>query len=195
MNLDEELWRQHQYQILVSFAHHLAYYRVLHGLYVEMQQKSEFWTRTIDAHLLRAVIDWCMVFGTDSNQIHWKKAITDETAQCDFRRRLLSVASLTQDQWEAYWLDMTTFRNDFAAHRIVATSYPITPKMDTALLVATTYDQWIRESLNAVFDEPSLEKRYDRVIRTSKKFLKQLIAFGPTVDQEHEGRVPNSTSK
>ena len=88
-----------------------------------------------------------------------------------------------------------TFRNDFAAHRIVATSYPITPKMDTALLVATTYDQWIRESLNAVFDEPSLEKRYDRVIRTSKKFLKQLIAFGPTVDQEHEGRVPNSTSK
>src|SRR3990172_8591600 len=123
MNLDEELWRQHQYQMLVSFVHHLAYYRVLHRLYVETQQKSEFWTQTIDAHLLNAVIDWCMIFGTDSNQVHWKKVVADETAQCDFRQLLLDAASLTQDQWDAYWLDMTTFINDFAAHRIFSSSY------------------------------------------------------------------------
>jgi len=88
---------------------------------------------------------------------------------------------------------MTTFRNDYAAHR-VAGSYPTTPKMDTALLVATTYDEWIRQQIrqsqNAIFDEPSLEERYARVIRTSEKFLETLVAFGPTVDEEYEGSPP-----
>ena len=151
--------------------------------------------RTTDAHLLRAVIDWCMVFGTDSSQIHWKKVITDEGAQRDFRNRLLSVASFTQDQWESYWIEMTTFRNDFAAHRIVASTYPTTPKMDNALLVAITYDHWIRErlreALNAIFEEPSLRERYDRVTRTSEQHLKPLIALGPTADQEYEGSPPS----
>jgi hypothetical protein len=181
--------------MLVSFVHHLGYYRVLHRLYVDMQQKSEFWVGTIDAHLLRAVIDWCMVFGTDSNQIHWKKVVADEDAQRDFRDRLLSVASFTRDQWDSYWLDMTTFRNDYAAHR-VAGNYPTTPKMDTALLVATTYDQWIREQIgksqNAIFEEPSLEERYARVTRTSEKFFESLVGLGPTVDQEYEGNPPPS---
>lgn len=159
-----------------------------------MGQKSEFWTRTVDAHLLRAVIDWCMVFGTDSSGIHWKKVIADVDTQSDFRLRLLSLGNLTQDQWDAYWLEMTTFRNDFAAHRIVASTYPTTPKMDTALFVAINYDKWIRErirqSSNAIFEEPSLHDRYDRVIRTSGKFLAPVIALGPTIDQEYEGNVP-----
>lgn len=195
MTLDEELWAQHQYQMLVRFVHHLGYYRVLGRLYVDMKQESEFWTRTIDAHLLRAIIDWCIVFGTDSSQVHWKKVVADETAQREFRQRLLSVARLTPDQWDAYWRDMTTFRNEYAAHTI-AGSYPTTPKMDTALLVATTYDQWIRErireSSNAVFEEPSLQERYDRVTRTSEKLLESLIALGPTIDEEYEGNPPPS---
>lgn len=194
MKIDEELWSKHQYQILVSFVHHLAYSRVLRSLYTELQQGSEFWIQTIDAHLLRAVIDWCMVFGTDSSQVHWKRVVADENLQTDFRRSLLNVASLTDSQWDEYWRDMTKFRNDYTAHRIVADTYPTTPKMNTALLVATTYDTWIRqrlrESQNAVFDEPSLEERYDRVTRTSQHFLKQLVALGPTFDQEYEGRIP-----
>lgn len=193
MTLDEKLWSQHQYQMLVSFVQHLAYYRVLHRLYDDMQQRSEFWIRSIDAHLLRAIIDWCMVFGTDSSDIHWKKVIADKNIQSDFRSRLLSLANLTQNQWDTYWAEMTTFRNEFAAHRVVA-PYPVVPKMDTALLVATAYDQWIRErlrdELNAIFEEPSLRDRYDRVTRTSETFLKPLIALGPTVDQEYEGSPP-----
>jgi hypothetical protein len=194
MKVDAELWSKHQYQILVSFVHHFAYSRVLRNLYTELQQGSEFWIRTIDAHLLRAVIDWCMVFGTDSSQIHWKKVMPDKEAQCDFRHRLLKVASLTSDQWDEYWRNMTDFRNDYAAHRTVAETYPTTPRMDTALLVATTYDGCIREliknSENAIFEEPSLQERYDRVTRTSQKFLKPFVALGPTFDQEYEGKVP-----
>jgi len=190
MKLDEDLWAQHQYQVIVSFIHHLAYYRVLKRCYDESRQESEFWTRTIDAHLLRAIIDWCMVFGADSNQVHWKKVAIDDEAQCHFRRHLLSVIGLTKEQWDTYWSDMTTFRNDFAAHRIVAPVYPSVPDMDTALLIATTYDDWFRNSVTALFDEPSLRARYDRLIRVSEETFLKLVSFGPTVDLEYEGSPP-----
>jgi hypothetical protein len=194
MKLNDDLWSGRQYEVLVSFIQHLAYYRVLNKLYNDMRQRSEFWTTTINAHLLRAIIDWCMVFGTESNELHWKKVVTGKNIQRDFRRHLLSASSMTQNQWDDYWRDMTTFRNKYTAHRIAMESYPTTPKMDTALLVATTYDQWIRgcikESCIVFFDEPSLQNRYDRITRISQKFLKLLVAAGPTVDQEYEGRIP-----
>lgn len=193
MKLEEDLWSHNQYQVLANFVHHLAYYRVLRRFYVDLKLVSEFWTATIDAHLLRAVIDWCMVFGTDANQIHWKRVAADEDAQHDFRRFLLGVANLTQDELDAYWSKMMVFRNDFAAHRIVASSYPSTPNMDTALLVVTTYDDWFRQAVTAVFDEPSLKERYDRLMRTMEAPIKQLIQLGPTLDQEYEGSLPRST--
>lgn len=193
MKINEDLWSQHQYEVPVSFVHHLAYYRVLHRLYNESQRKSEFWTKTIEAHLLRAIIDWCMVFGTDSNEIHWKKVITDEQNQCNFRCHLRKVAGMTKEELKEFWSKMTTFRNDYAAHRIAASSYPPVPYMDTALIFATTYDDWFRQKVDAVFEEPSLKKRYDRILRTSEESFRVLIGYGPTIDQEYEGKPPRKS--
>jgi len=190
MKIDEDLWADRQYQVIVSFIHHLAYYRVLKQCYDESGQKSEFWTRTIDAHLLRAITDWCMVFGADSNQVHWKKVAVDDEAQNSFRSRLLSVVGLTKEQWDTYWSEMTTFRNNFAAHRIVEEKYPSVPKMDTALLIAATYDDWFRSSIEASFGEPSLRARYDRLIRVSGEPFIKLISIGPVIELEYEGKLP-----
>jgi hypothetical protein len=194
MRIDEELWRTHQYAVLVSFVHHLAYWRCSTKLYADLQQESEFWTYTIDAHLLRAVMDWCMVFGADSNRVHWKKVVLDESAQSDFRRHLLDRLSLSKDEWEAYWITMTTFRNDFAAHRVASSGYPTVPKMDKALGAAIAYDQWFRDvprdSYILSFDEPPLSKRYDRLMRISAEPLREMISRGPTVNEEYEGKPP-----
>jgi len=193
MKLDEDLWAQHQYQVLVSFVHHLAYYWALKRCYDESRSKSEFWTRTIDAHLLRAIIDWCMVFGTDSSEIHWKKVTADHQARSSFRRHLLSVIGLTREEWQTYWSNMTTFRNNFAAHRIVAPVYPSVPNMDVALLAATAYDDWFRGSVAASFGEPPLRARYDRLIRVSGRTFARLISAGPPLDAEYEGHPPRRT--
>jgi len=193
MKLDEHLWAEHQYPALVSFVHHLAYYRVLKRCYDESGSKSEFWTRTIDAHLLRAITDWCMVFGADSNQIHWKKVAVDDEARCSFRRHLLCAIELTREQWDTYWSDMTTFRNDFAAHRIVAPVYPLVPYMDVALLAATAYDDWFRSSVTVSFGEPPLRASYDRLIRVAGGTFAKLITAGPLLDTEYEGHPPRRT--
>lgn len=193
MKINEDLWSHHQYNVLVSFIHHLSYGRVLDHLYNESQIESEFWTYTINAHLLRAIIDWCMVFGTDSNKIHWKKVVTDEQYQGDFRCHLRNVAGLTKEQIDEIWSKMTSFRNNYVAHRTASYSYPDVPYMDTALIIATNYDDWFREKLDASFEEPSLKERYDRLMRTSEGSFRALIDCGPTIDQEYEGKPPCKT--
>jgi len=193
MKLNEDLWAQHQYQVIVSFVHHLAYYTVLKRCYDQSGSKSEFWTRTIDAHLLTAIMYWCMVFGADSNQVHWKKVAADDEARCSFRRHLLCAIELTREQWETYWSEMTTFRNKYAAHRIDAPVYPSVPNMDVALAAATAYDEWFRTSVTVSFQEPSLRARYDRLIRVSGGTFTKLISAGPLVDAEYEGHPPRRT--
>ena len=184
MKIDEDLWADRQYEVLVRFIHHFAYYRTLWRAYADLQIQSEFWKYTIDAHILRAIIDWCMVFGTDSNELHWKKVAVDDSTQSAFRKYLLTAMCLTLEQWSECRSNMMEFRNRYAAHSNIP--YPPTPTMDRALRVVTTYDNWFRNNVDAIFDEPPLQERYDRLIRTSAKPLNHAVSLGPTVEQEYE---------
>ncbi len=188
MNFDYELWRKHQYWVLVCFVHHLAYYRVLHHAYVELGCESEFWKHTIDAHLLTAITDWCKVFGADSNDVHWKKTIEDKAAQEEFRSKLLRVAAFSKARWASYWHEVKDFRDSYASHLCVSSAKHHVPDMTPALVIATGYDNWIRPAMNAFFEEPSLQERYDQVKRTMEPFAERLIALGPTVLGKYEGR-------
>ena len=190
MKIDEDLWSHKQYGVLAEFVHHLAYYRVLSRFYNEIKNESEFWTYTIDSHLLIAIIDWCMVFGTDSNEIHWKKVVLEEQYRCDFRRHLRKFANLSKDEMDRFWSIMTEFRNEYAVHKTAAIHYPDVPYMDTALVIVTCYDDWFRLQVDASFEEPPLRDRYERLLRTSERFFKQLIMNGPTINDEYEGKPP-----
>lgn len=37
------------------------------------QLSQEFWVYSINAHYFQAINLWCMVFGTDKNETHWRK--------------------------------------------------------------------------------------------------------------------------
>lgn len=173
VQINEELWANQQYRLLVRFIHHLAYYKTLFSAYNELNTESEFWTYTIDAHIVRSIIDWCMVFGTDSNEVHWKKVAVNDFTQSDFRDYLLKAIGLSLKQWRDFRSNMMDFRNKYATHNVVP--YPPTPTMDTALRVAVTYDNWFRDRVNAIFDDPSLQGRYDRLMLTLAKPLKRLV--------------------
>lgn len=194
MDLNEELWREHQYAVLVSFIHHVAYWRCSSTALAGAGRQSELWVRTTDAHLLRAIIDWCMVFGADSNQVHWKNVVLAKPARDEFRKYLLDTLSMTGDEWKVYWSGMTTFRNDFVAHRVRSSRYPTIPKMEPALQAAIAFDCWLRQALSSlfvpVFDEPPLSDRYERLMRTSAVSMARMIAAAPTVADEYEGSPP-----
>ena len=160
MEYNVDIFRE-QFPIVKRFLYHLTCYRELHRTYQDLNLKSEFWTHTIDAHLLQASILWCMVFGSDGcNPTHWKILCDHdrENLEDSFRKGLFKNTELTQKTWDAYWKDMNDFRGGFAAHRELNYSKPV-PLFKTAEGVAYFYDDWIREIIEPdIFEEPPLKE-------------------------------------
>jgi hypothetical protein len=158
-----------QFPIVKTFLYHLTCYRELHRVYQDLELKSEFWTHTIDAHLLQACILWCMVFGSHGcNPTHWKKLCEQDREKLEesFRKGLFEDTELTPEKWDEYGKDMRDFRGGYAAHRELSYSKPV-PEFITAEMVAYYYDEWIRELIKPdIFKEPPLK---ESVISTQKR--------------------------
>lgn len=177
MNYRLDVFTQ-QFPIVKRFVYHLIYYRELWAAYHRLQFKSEFWTHTIDAHLLQAAIYWCMIFGSHGcNPIHWKHLSEKESEelQASFRKGLSSQTGLTKEQWQQYWNDITDFRNRYAAHRELDFAKPV-PDFTTALEIAFYYDHWIREVISPdFFEEPMLEETAQALRKSVAPLINQLL--------------------
>lgn len=150
-----------QFPIVKRFVYHFVYYRTLSKAYLDSQLQDEFWTLTIDAHLLQAAIHWCMVFGSDGcNPTHWKKLSPDqsEALRQSFCDGLFKQTSLNQQTWESYWKKILDFRDNYAAHRALGFSRPV-PHFDVAFEVACYYDIWVRDLISPdILDENTLKE-------------------------------------
>jgi len=177
---------ENQYPIVKQFVYHLVCYRQLYEAYNAIELQSVFWIRTIDAHILQAVIQWCMVFGSDGNNpIHWKKLciVDQESFEQTFRNGLYQSTDLTPETWKSYGEQMRGFRGRYAAHRELTIDYPV-PLMDTALKVSFFYDKWIREVISPdVFDEPHLEDSMYEMIREVKPYAMNFISQTKLMNQ------------
>ena len=167
-----------QFSIVKRFVYHLIYYRTLSKAYSDSQLQNEFWTLTIDAHLLQAVIHWCMVFGSDGcNPTHWKHLSPDqsETLHQSFRDCLFGQTGLNQQEWESYWKEIVYFRDNYAAHRALEFSKPV-PHFDMALKVGYYYDNWVRNVISPdIFDESPLEAFALTLAQSVKPSVKKLF--------------------
>ena len=158
MKYNDEVF-MNQFPLVKRFVYHITYFRVLRAAYGKNGLECEFWTHSIDAHLLQATICWCMVFGAHrQNEIHWKRLTDNNSKELEdsFRTGLSAHAGIEWSQWQRYWKELTNFRNQFAAHRDLQYSGPV-PSFDTALKVTYFYDDWVREVIAPdSFEEPAL---------------------------------------
>ena len=160
----------HQLPLVKWFICHLIYHRVINAAYNRRQMKSEFWKLTSDAHLLRATITWCMVFGSDTNSTHWKQLSTT-TSQTDYQQYL----GLSGDQRQQYWNDMKDFRDKYAAHHDPDFANPV-PNFDVALKVAFYYDHWVRKLIFPdTVEEPALGSFARSLQETAVPFVEKLM--------------------
>lgn len=178
MKFDEQLWLSYQYSVLVSCVRHLAYYRVLFDTFVGSRATSDFWTRTITAHALTATIQWCKVFGVDSNDTHWKKAVLESEDQIAFKKELLRATSMTEEQWIAYWNEMKNFRNKYAAHRLASSNLPVVPHFNPALLSAIACDEWVRATFLRGVPGMELREEHQDATRAATDLAERLQEHG-----------------
>jgi len=183
MKFDEHLWANRQYGFLVEFVHQFAYFRKMSYTYERLGVKSEFCTHTIDAYLLRSVTIWCMVFGTDRNEIHWKQVLLGDSERQEFKDRLRDKLGLDDKSWTKYWESMLYFRNNYAAHVNAGGDHPPVPDdLDVARRVVEQYDDQVLSLIDEVIPEPELRIRYERLVQMDDSVFEEIVRLGPSLD-------------
>jgi len=152
---------QEQMDLIHSFARSLSYYRTIHQDYHRITDGKEFWCQTMNNALLRAVTDWCSVFGVNSNSTHWKKVSNQDqnTAEAEIRNLILVKTQLSAAEWNTYWEKMCEFRNSYVSHREPDVRQPV-PDMSYALTDACAYFEWLKEQLRPAQNEPKTLKEF-----------------------------------
>lgn len=172
MKYDADIFTE-QFPIVKDFLYHLTFYRELRSACQEFRPQSEFWSYTVNAHILQACISWCMVFGANANPTHWKKLCNEDEKLLEdcFRVGLFKKTKLTQEEWHEYWKHMNDFRGGYAAHRELNYSKPV-PYFNIAESVAYFYDEWIRKLIYPdTFEEPPLQESVLKI----KKEIRPLV--------------------
>jgi hypothetical protein len=150
-----------QMSLLHSFAKSLSYYRTIRQDYDRLKSDKAFWSQVMNTALLRAVTDWCAVFGANSNETHWKKVVSvqNKEFETEVRAMILIETNLSAIEWQTYWQKMCDFRNSYASHRDPSYNQPV-PHMEHALTIACCYFEWLKAQLRPAQNEPPELKLY-----------------------------------
>ncbi len=152
MEFNEDVY-SNSYRIWKDCIYHYCAYIELSKNFDHLKGDKEFWVYTCDAHFQMIVVRWCMIFGSYSNETHWKKLKLDEK---EFSEYLLKELQISLAEWYIYWVKMKNFRDEYIAHRSL-NSTPTPPFFDNAIKALLCLDSWVREKLqHNVFNEDTV---------------------------------------
>jgi hypothetical protein len=116
---------------------------------VDPDPHLNFWRLIYGNQLDIAVVEWCKIFGSDSEATHWKKVVPT-VDHGRFRTDLLVSAGIAGRAWTSYWKEMKTYRDNLAAHHNSAVRVPNFPKLDVALKSSYFYYRYVIKELRAL---------------------------------------------
>jgi hypothetical protein len=94
------------------FTRNLAYYRT--GFQEESPKKrDEFWVTVNGNFIDICVLEWCKLFGNNSDKHHWKQIAPD--ADC-FKDEMLQTLGILQSDFDNCWRSIRDYRDKFVAH-------------------------------------------------------------------------------
>lgn len=117
------------------------------------------WVSIRDMCYSEAILSWNQIFGTDSQQAHWKKLskalpIPVNAKLKPFGREMvIDGLSITKEQWSKFHKDMVAFRNNRLAHFDCCIRHENPPNLRWALQSACLYREWLLDLLRAYLAE------------------------------------------
>jgi len=152
---------------LIYVIRNIAKYRSLAKFKDNFNQN--YWILIYNNFFDVAVLEWCKVFGTDSEPTHWKTIVQDHET---FRNGLLNSIGLNEQGWNTFWQSVNSYRNNIIAHfrRIPGLSYP---SLDVIMKSTFYYYEWLQQELekHGIIQEPKdLEDYYHRCLKQAESF-------------------------
>ena len=130
---------------------HLARSTAMKRALTEVDRKPNlnFWRLIHGNQLDNTVLEWCKVFGSDSEATHWKK-IVPAANHDQFRDELFAAVGVTAEEWAAYWNDMKAYRDNLVAHHIELNRVANYPVLDLALNSSCFYYSYLIKELRSL---------------------------------------------
>lgn len=88
--------------------------------------RSKFWVAANGNFLDICVLEWCKLFGDKRGKHYWKKGISDPAA---FSDGLLEQLGMIEDKFNAYVIEMRTYRDKYIAHLDLNEKFDV-PRLD-----------------------------------------------------------------
>jgi hypothetical protein len=120
-----------------DFARQLSYCRARPN--VDDTPKLYFWISVFNNFIDLAILDWLHLFGSHSDDLHWKKIAGDAVV---FKGDLLDYLELDDVQWKIYWKSVKEYRDKDVAHIEVRPMGHV-PDMNTALKATAYYYRYV----------------------------------------------------
>ena len=163
LNIANQIFR------LVFVVRNVAYHRSL------LKQKDNFeqnyWILIFNNFLEIAVLEWCKVFGSNTDTTHWTKYI-DVDDQAGFRSNLWKRLNLTEQEWKDYRQKMKDYRDKVVAHDEYNPKITNYPDFSHALESCYFYYEILIKELRLLkcYDYPdNLEEYFNRSLKQAEK--------------------------
>gem|GEM_PF-4642624 len=129
----------------LDFARQLSYHRALSRFRDDSGKFNlNFWTAVFNNSIDIATLDWLHLFGSDKDDLHWKKIVKDVPA---FRSSLFASLGLYEQGWKSYRETVKTYRDKDVAH-IEVRPRGWVPEMTLALKAADLYYKYVLSELS-----------------------------------------------
>jgi len=148
------------------------------------QLNQNYWILIFNNFFDIAILDWCKVFGSESEPTHWKNIVDDPSS---FRQGLLSALGIDQSNWETYWKDVKDYRDKYLAHHQNDPSRTHYPNLDIAVNSSFYFYKWLINKLKIKhfdFDPYDLKEYYESFISQASKFVE--VSYQSTKKIEEE---------
>ena len=117
--------------------------------------KKDAWLSIGDMCYSYAILSWNHIFGTNSQQSHWKKLLANVPLPARSplepfgKAMIVEYLKTTDDEWDRYHAKMVEFRNDRIAHFDHSVVRDKSPNVTWALHSSYLYREWLLSLLRA----------------------------------------------
>jgi hypothetical protein len=108
--------------------------------------RENFWIYICNNSIDMAVLDWCHLFGSHSDDLHWKRVVYDKD---DFRNNLFKNLEINESTWNTYWDNLKGYRDKNVGHIEILPSSNI-PDMTLALDSVSYYYDNVKKELKSL---------------------------------------------
>lgn len=141
--------------------------------------------------LYDTVVNWCKIFGVDSEDCHWKRVVKDHDA---FRSFLLERLHIDRPAFRNYQESVLEFRNKWVVHFDPQYDHSVVPKLDVAHESAIALHEYLCQPLIDGMDYNGPESMIQFGQKVASKFIAALRCSNadaqPLVQSDSLRRLP-----